>query len=64
MALHVDADGILSVKAYDKVQAKELETPVLKWTLTKQEVDKLREDGFYYEETHLPKKPSKMDEID
>jgi heat shock protein 1/8 len=64
VALHIDADGILSVKAYDKIQAKELETPVQKWTLTKQEVDKLREGGFYYEETHLPKKPSHLDEID
>lgn len=48
VALHIDADGILSVKAYDKLQSKELETPVQKWTLTKQEVDKLRESGFYY----------------
>jgi len=64
VALHIDADGILTVKAHDKEQAKELETPVLKWTLSKCEVEKLREGGFYYEETRLPKKPSHLDEID
>lgn len=64
MELHVDADGILTVKAQDTTASKELETPVLKWALSKTEVEKLKESGFYYEETKLPKKPSHLDEID
>lgn len=61
---HVDADGILTVKAFDTTATKELETPVLKWTLSRLEVEKLRESGFYYEQTKMPKKPSHLDEID
>lgn len=62
--IHVDADGVLELKAVDKDNAKEIDTPVMKWTLSKSELEKLKEGGFYYEETHMPKKPSKMDEVD
>jgi hypothetical protein len=30
------------VKAYDREQAKELDTPVLKWTLSRSDVEKFR----------------------
>jgi molecular chaperone DnaK len=42
VALHIDADGILNVKAHDREQAKELDTPVLKWTLSRSDVEKFR----------------------
>jgi molecular chaperone DnaK (HSP70) len=36
--IHVDADGVLELKAVDKDNAKEIDTPVLRWTLSKGEV--------------------------